>query len=106
MLSKVLILALLVTFSVCFLQREVIAVGAKPKINYPIRISFINRMQYWYGDKIAESWGVPGFAPPHTYNYLVMAFWSCAGNPKDVVQVWATAGQNFGDRSVFGNTTQ
>ena len=57
-------------------------------------------------DKIAESWGVPGFSPPHTYNYLVMAFWSCAGNPKDVVQVWATAAQNFGDRSVFGKTTQ
>lgn len=105
-MSKVLLVALLLVFASCYLQQEVSDLKVKSRINYPVRISFINRMQYWYGDKIAESWGVPGFSPPHTYNYLVMAFWSCAGNPKDVVQVWATAAQNFGDRSVFGKTTQ
>jgi len=35
-----------------------------------------------------------------------MAFWGCAGNPKDVAQVWANAATYFGDQSSFGKTTQ
>lgn len=36
-----------------FLQTDNHQLKAKPRVNYPVRIAYINRMQYWYGDKIA-----------------------------------------------------
>jgi len=74
--------------------------------NYPIRLAWVNRSPYWYGDNIAKAWGVPGFAPPHIYNYIVLTFWSCGGAPKDMAMLWRDAGLYFGDQSSFGKTSQ
>jgi len=75
------------------------------KNNYPVRLAWVNRGIYLYGDNIAKDWGVPGFAPDHIYNYIVLTFWSCTDRHKDMVIMWANAGQWFGDHSSFGKTT-
>ena len=62
-----------------------------PKNNYPIRMAYINRISNWYGDKIAASWGVPGYAQSHIYNYIALAFWTCDGGLKDMAAMWANA---------------
>jgi len=75
------------------------------KNNYPIRLAWINRSPYWYGDNIAKGWGVPGYAPDHLFNYIVLTFWSCNGAAKDMVQMWRDAKLYFGDQTKFGSTT-
>jgi len=52
MYLKITIIAIVIMLSTSSVQSHN-EVQAKPRVNYPIRISFINRMQYWYGDKIA-----------------------------------------------------
>jgi chitinase len=48
---------------------------------------------------------VPGEAPPHDYNYVLLAFWSCNNNPADMAGIWADAYQYFGQGNKFGNNT-
>ena len=73
---------------------------------YPVRLAWVNKCSYWYGDNIAKAWGVPGFAPDHIYNYIVLTFWSCSDRHMDMVMMWANARQWFGDASSFGSTTE
>ena len=47
--------------------------------------------------------GVPGYATPTIYNYIVFAFWGSSG-PMDVVSVWGDPVKFFGADSVFGKT--
>ena len=47
--------------------------------NYPIRLGYINKISHWWGDNIAKDLGVPGYAPDHDYNYILLAFWKCHG---------------------------
>lgn len=81
-------------------------VATIPPNNYPIRVAYIDRISSWYGDSIATALGVPGYAPPHDYNYIYLAFWSCAGSPKDIAMVWANAYTYFSQGNSFGNDTQ
>ena len=74
--------------------------------NYPIRVAYIDRIASWYGDKIATALAVPGYSEPHNYNYIYLAFWSCAGSPKDIAMVWANAYTYFAQGNSFGNDTQ
>ena len=80
-------------------------VGARPKVNYPVRLAWVNRSPYWYGDNIAKGWGVPGYAPDHIFNYIVLTFWSCNGAAKDMVQMWRDAKLYFGDQTKFGGSS-
>eukprot|EP00178_Gracilaria_changii_P008214 TRINITY_DN2525_c0_g2_i1.p1 TRINITY_DN2525_c0_g2~~TRINITY_DN2525_c0_g2_i1.p1 ORF type:complete len:108 (-),score=3.55 TRINITY_DN2525_c0_g2_i1:696-1019(-) len=73
--------------------------------NYPIRLAYIDRTSSWYGDKIAAGLGVPGYAQDHDYNYILLAFWSCAGSPKDMAMIWASAWTYFAQGNSFGNST-
>lgn len=68
-------------------------------------MAYVNRIKNWYGDAIATSWGVPGYSPPHIYNHIAMAFWTCSGNLKDMAMVWADAYNYFGWGNSFGSTT-
>lgn len=77
-----------------------------PANNYPIRVAYVDRSTSWYGDSIAKALGVPGYAPPHDYNYIYLAFWSCAGSPKDMAMIWANAYTYFAQGNSFGNDTQ
>ena len=79
--------------------------GVTYQNEYPVRLAWVNRSPYWYGDNIAKAWGVPGFAPPHIYNYIVLTFWSCNGAPKDMAMMWRDASLYFGDQSSFGKAT-
>lgn len=101
---KVVLGLLLVAAALCGqLQEE--EDNAALKNNYPIRLAWVNRCSYWYGDNIAKAWGVPGFAPDHIYNTIVLTFWSCSDRHMDMVLMWQNAGQWFGDQSSFGKTT-
>ena len=73
--------------------------------NYPIRLGYINKISHWWGDDIAKDLGVPGFAPSHDYNYMLLAFWKCHGNPLDIALMWQNAYSYFGGTSVLGGTT-
>jgi hypothetical protein len=75
------------------------------KLEYPIRVAYIDRSTSWYGNSIAGALGVPGYAQPHHYNYILLAFWSCAGAPKDMAMIWANAWTYFGQGNAFGNST-
>ena len=54
-------------------------------------------------EKIAAGMGVPGYAAPTIYNYIVLAFWSSSG-PVDIVGIWADPVKYFGADSIFGKT--
>ena len=47
--------------------------------------------------------GVPDYAKPTIYNYIVLAFWSSSG-PVDIVGIWADPVKYFGSDSIFGKT--
>ena len=68
-------------------------------------MGYIDRSTSWYGDAIAGGLGVPGYAKPHDYNVIALAFWSCAGAPKDMAMIWAGAATYFGEGNSFGKTT-
>jgi chitinase len=53
---------------------------------------------------IAKSMGVPGYAPPHVYNYVAITFWTYNAGPQDVAIVWANPSNYFGTSSAFGST--
>ena len=73
--------------------------------NYPIRLGYINKISHWWGDNIAKDLGVPGFAPTHDYNYMLIAFWKCHGDPLDIALMWQNAYSYFGAANSFGSTT-
>ena len=107
---KNLLFCLFISITLSFTLRERIGfhsdeVSAIPKNNYPIRLAFINRISSWYGDNIAKSLGVPGFAEPHIFNYIVITFWGC-GSVKDVAMVWRDAKLYFGDQTTLGKSTE
>ena len=100
-----LILALILT-----IQTFKFGWGQKKKVtlqpnNYPIRAAYIDRTSYWYGDNIAKGWGVPGYAGPHDYNYILLAFWSCSGTHYDMAAIWARALDFFDTGNSFGPDT-
>ena len=74
--------------------------------SYPIRLGYVNKIQHWWGDNIAKDLGVPGYAPAHDYNYMLLAFWKCHGNPLDIALMWESAYNYFGGANTLGGTTQ
>lgn len=71
----------------------------------PIRLTYINNILSWrsaFG--LAASLGVPGYAPPHLYNYIVLAFWTYPDTPKQAAFLWASPSTYFRTRSTFGST--
>ena len=50
---------------------------------------------------MAHDMGVPGYADPHTYNYVALAFWLTDG-PTDIALLWSDPIKYMG--TVFGNT--
>ena len=72
--------------------------------NYPVRAVYIDRMIYWYGMNVAANLGVPGYATPHEYNYIIFAFWSCNNNALDVAIVWQNISMYLGEKNPWGTT--
>jgi hypothetical protein len=62
-------------------------------------------MTHWWGDNIAKDLGTPGMAESHDYNYILLAFWKCGGNPLDIALMWGDAYTYFGDQNTIGTTT-
>lgn len=77
----------------------------RPAVNYPVRSAYIDKvLAWWPPDSIAAGMGVPSYAAPHEYNYLILAFWSCSSGNLDMVNVWGNPVYYFGDTSQFGAT--
>jgi len=77
--------------------------------NYPVRFAFLYTNPYTSGDDIVKGWGLPGYAPPHIYNYLGFTFWTCASGASESdapLKVWRDASMYFGDNSRFGKDTE
>ena len=73
--------------------------------SFPLRVGYVDRTASWYGDSIAAGLGVPGYAKPHNYNFILLAFWSCSGAPKDMAMIWASAMTYFAEGNSFGKNT-
>jgi len=64
---------------------------------------YIDALSSWYPAKaIAAALAVPGYAKPHLYNYVVLAFWLYPSGPADAAAVWANPINYFGSDSEFG----
>ena len=72
--------------------------------NYPVRLGYINKVTHWWGDNIAVDLGTPGMAPAHDYNYMLLTFWKCQGDPLDIALLWQNAHSYFGDTTKLGST--
>jgi hypothetical protein len=74
------------------------------KVSYPIRFSYINSINSWWpATAIAAALGVPGYAKPHTYNYIAFSTWNTNG-AVEVASIWAKPTYFLGTDSVFGST--
>lgn len=73
--------------------------------SFPLRVGYVDRTASWYGDSIAAGLGVPGYAKPHNYNFILLAFWSCGGAPKDMAMIWSSAMTYFAEGNSFGKNT-
>jgi hypothetical protein len=57
-------------------------------ISNPIRFAYVNKIVDWSPQGIARSIGLPGYAPPHLYNYVCFTFWTYQSGPLDVALAW------------------
>jgi hypothetical protein len=63
----------------------------RPVVNYPVRSAYIDKVASWWPPaSLAAGMGVPGYAAPHDYNYLILSFWSCNSGNLDMVKVWGS----------------
>lgn len=82
---------------------DIVVTSSIPTIDYPVRLTYVNRILDWSsGPGVAKSMGVPGYAPPHKYNYICFAFWTYFNGPLDVALVWNNSLTYFGN--TFGST--
>ncbi len=99
-MKAVTVLALLV---VCLLADSELTTAPTYTVDYPIRLTYINRVTSWWPpERIAASLGVPGYSPSTLYNYVVLTFWTCKNGPLDAVSIWADPLKYFGGESPFG----
>ena len=103
LLLLVLLLALTCSFQIKQRQASTPSVQTP---SYPVRATYINRMLYWYGMNVAKNLGLPGYADPHEYNYILFAFWSCNNGPLDVAVVWQNISTYVGENNPWGTTNQ
>lgn len=81
-----------------------VVIPANQKINYPIRFIYVDFLNGWWpATTIAAGMGVPGYAPPHTYNYIALAFWTYNGGV-DIAKIWSNPTMFMGTDSTFGST--
>jgi len=62
--------------------------GKAPIISGPKFVVYIDAAAGWWGDALAASLNVPGYAKPNKYNHVLLAFW-LNGGPADMCQAWA-----------------
>jgi hypothetical protein len=100
-MDKILLITALAILASPNIQKE----NDLPKNSYLIRMAYINRIQNCYGDNIAASWGVPGYASPHIYSYIALAFWTCERNLKVMTMVYENTYSYFEYGNFFGTPT-
>ena len=97
-----LVLLLTLTYSFQIKQKSLNTSSVQPP-SYPVRAVYIDRLLYWYGMNVAKNLGLPGYADPHDYNYILFAFWSCKRGPLDVSLVWQNISKYLGDKNPWGS---
>jgi len=91
-------------FHVCETATIVVQSGV-PANSAPIRLIYIDKISNWGSAAgLAASLAVPGYAPPHLYNYVVLSFWLYPSGPADAALLWANPSTYFGTASSFGST--
>jgi hypothetical protein len=74
--------------AIFILLLAILTSGAPPKVNYPVRFTYINSINSWNSQNdILAGMGIPGYAQAHSYNYIALAFWSHVGL-LDMAKVW------------------
>jgi hypothetical protein len=102
-MKHILLLVLLATFTYSFqIKHKQDNNSSVQTPSYPVRAVYIDRMIYWYGMNVAKNLGLPGYADPHDYNYIIFAFWSCKRGPLDVTLVWQNISKYLGDKNPWG----
>jgi hypothetical protein len=72
-------------------------------VSMPIRLVYIDSISNWGSAAgLAASLAVPGYAPPHLYNYVVLSFWLYPSGPADAALLWANPSNYLGTTSIFG----
>ena len=70
----------------------------------PIRLVYVDQITAWWPPQtMAHDMAVPGYATPHNYNYVALAFWLSTG-PTDIALLWSDPITYMGTE--FGSTTQ
>ena len=105
-MSKYLLLLglLLVTLQAFFIPKTRQTLSGIPQNSYPIRGAYIDKLTVWYGMDVAKGFALPGYAPPHEYNYIIFAFWSCNSGPLDIALAWSKISGYLGEKNPFGST--
>jgi hypothetical protein len=82
---------------------RILASGPPPN-SYPIRFAYINRLLDWSPRGVARSFGIPGYATPHLYNYICLTFWTFQQGPLDAALAWNLSSTYL--PSSFGSSDQ
>ena len=99
------ILTILLLFFKSVNSATIVVQSGVPANNLPIRLAYISSISNWSSAAgLAASLGVPGYAPPHVYNYIVLTFWLYSSGPADAALLWANPSTYFGTTSSFGST--
>ncbi len=83
MISKILILTLLLTCTLCSYNPRGRLPGQKILLTYVDRLS-----SYWGGEKVADAIAMPGYSPLTEYNVVNLAFLLNYG-AADAAAIWA-----------------
>ena len=68
----------------------------------PVRLVYVDEISAWWPPSVmVHDMGVPGYAAPNNYNYIVFAFWLTTG-PADIALLWSDPIRFFGTE--FGST--
>ena len=97
------LLPLIILIQLTVVFTDLVADSSGISIEYPIKLAYINKVSDWSSPEgLAKSIGVPGYSQ-HSYNYIVLTFWTCGGGAVDAALLWENPTQYFGTQ-VFGST--
>lgn len=95
--------ALILTILAVAINSSRFLANSPPANSYPIRFAYVNTLDWSSSKGMAKSMGVPGYAPPHLYNYICLTFWTFGQGPLDAALAW---NQSSTYLSSFGSSDQ
>lgn len=64
--------------------------GDLRKLNYPLRVGYINSVNDWTDQGLLKGLAIPGYADSQNsdYNYIMLSFWFCGQGTMDMALYW------------------